>query len=180
MEQSIPFARAKNAPRIIKKYPNRRLYDTEQSAYVTLAQIRELVLNRVPLVVQDSKSGDDLTRSVLLQILLEEEAAGEPIFSEAALAEIIRFYGSAIHAFARSYMEKNIRAMVEMQEVLARQSLELTPELWTRFTRMQTLMMQSMLTGSLDGSRDAWTQLQKQMSAQAEQMFKAFGVFPSR
>lgn len=166
--------------RLIKKYPNRRLYDTEASSYVTLAEIRQLVLDRVAFVVQDSKTGDDLTRSVLLQILLEEEAGGEPIFSETALAEIIRFYGGAMRSLVGRYLERNIHAMVEMQAALARQSEELTPELWTHMARMQSLMLQSMTAGQAEQSRQTFSRLQEQMTRHAEQMFKAFGMLPPR
>ena len=77
--------------RVIKKYPNRRLYDTSSSSYITLAQVRELVMAHEAFVVRDAKSGEDLTRSILLQIILEEEAGGAPMFTEAVLAHIIRF-----------------------------------------------------------------------------------------
>lgn len=166
--------------RIIKKYPNRRLYDTETSSYFTLAQVRQLVLEREAFVVQDNKSGKDLTRAVLLQILLEEEAGGEPIFSEKALAEIIRFYGCTMQDFVGAYLEKNIHAMVELQATLARQSGELTPELWTHMTRMQSLMLQSMMAGHVEQSRAAFAQLQDQMNRHAEQVFSAFGMLGSR
>ena len=77
------------SPRVIKKYPNRRLYDTQASAYITLAEIRQLVMQSEPLVVRDAKTGEDLTRSILLQIILEEEAMGAPMFSEALLANLM-------------------------------------------------------------------------------------------
>lgn len=178
MQKSELPERAGQAPRIIKKYPNRRLYDTETSSYVTVAQIRQLVLDRVAFVVRDNKTGADLTRAVLLQILLEEEAEGEPIFSETALAEIIRFYGCAMQGFIGAYLEKNIHAVVEMQAALARQSGELTPELWMHVTRMQSLMVRSMMAGNVEQSRAAFSQLQEQMTRHAEQMFKTFGMLP--
>ena len=68
-------------PRIIKKYPNRRLYDTETSTYITLTEVRQLVMDSAPFVVRDAKNNEDLTRSILLQIILEEEAGGEPMFT---------------------------------------------------------------------------------------------------
>ena len=74
--------------RVIKKYPNRRLYDTASSSYITLAQVRQLVMDREHFVVRDAKSGDDLTRSILLQIILEEEAGGAPMFTETMLSNI--------------------------------------------------------------------------------------------
>src|SRR5207253_149138 len=84
------------SPRIIKKYPNRRLYDTETSAYITLAEVKDLVLQYKDFQVQDAKSGEDLTRAILLQIILEEESGGVPMFSSDMLANIIRYYGHAM------------------------------------------------------------------------------------
>ena len=86
-------------PRIIKKYPNRRLYDTDTSTYITLAEVRHLVMDSEPFVVRDAKTNEDLTRSILLQIILEAEAGGAPMFTEAVLANIIRFYGNAMQGF---------------------------------------------------------------------------------
>lgn len=95
--------------RVIKKYPNRRLYDTSTSAYITLGEVKQLVLQRENVLVKDAKTGEDLTRSILLQIILEEEAAGIPMFSEAALANIIRFYGHAMQGHMGSYIEKTCK-----------------------------------------------------------------------
>ncbi|MDP2135201.1 MAG: polyhydroxyalkanoate synthesis repressor PhaR, partial [Sulfuritalea sp.] len=81
--------------RLIKKYPNRRLYDTRTSTYITLADVKELVLAHEAFQVLDAKSGDDLTRAILLQIILEEEAGGAPMFSSDLLSQMIRFYGNA-------------------------------------------------------------------------------------
>ncbi|MGH8634583.1 MAG: polyhydroxyalkanoate synthesis repressor PhaR, partial [Burkholderiales bacterium] len=82
-------------PRIIKKYPNRRLYDTETSSYITLADVKKLVLEQAEFKVEDAKTREDLTRSILLQIILDEESAGAPMFSSDMLSQIIRFYGNA-------------------------------------------------------------------------------------
>ena len=76
----------KTTQRVIKKYPNRRLYDTDTSTYITLSEVRQLVIDNQNVVVRDAKTGEDLTRSILLQIILEEEAGGAPMFSEAVLA----------------------------------------------------------------------------------------------
>ena len=81
----------KKSVRVIKKYPNRRLYDTDTSAYITLAEVKRLVMKSEPFRVLDVKTSDDLTRSILLQIILEEESGGAPMFTEAILANIIRF-----------------------------------------------------------------------------------------
>ena len=82
--------------RIIKKYPNRRLYDTANSGYITLADVKQMVLEFIDFQVIDAKSGDDLTRGILLQIILEEESAGMPMFSSEMLSQMIRFYGNAL------------------------------------------------------------------------------------
>ena len=102
--------------RVIKKYPNRRLYDTEISSYITLEDVRQLVLEHVDFCVQDAKTKRDITRSILLQIILEREEEGEPIFSEPVLKEIIRFYGDSLQGMMTSYLEKSLKLFVEQQE----------------------------------------------------------------
>ena len=102
--------------RVLKKYPNRRLYDTATSSYITLAQVKELVMQAEPFVVRDAKTGEDLTRSILLQIILEEEAGGSPIFTEAVLRNIIRFYGHAMQGFFGANLEISIQAFADMQQ----------------------------------------------------------------
>ena len=101
--------------RVIKKYPNRRLYDTDTSSYITLTEIKQLVMDNEAFSVRDAKTGDDLTRSILLQIILEEEANGSPMFTAPVLSHIIRFYGHAMQGFMGGYLEKNIQALMEMQ-----------------------------------------------------------------
>lgn len=105
----------KPAQRVIKKYPNRRLYDTDTSSYVTLAEIKQLVMESEPFAVVDVKTGEDLTRSILLQIILEEEANGTPMFTAPVLANIIRFYGHAMQGMMGGYLEKNMQALMDMQ-----------------------------------------------------------------
>ena len=109
--------------RIIKKYPNRRLYDTSSSSYIALADIKELVMRHTPFVVRDAKTGEDLTRSLLLQIILEEEAAGAPILTERVLANIIRFYGHTLQGYMGTYLEKNVQTFIDMQMQLTEQSV---------------------------------------------------------
>ncbi len=101
--------------RLIKKYPNRRLYDTSASVYITLAEIKQLVIQCEPVKVVDAKTGDDLTRSILLQIILEEEAAGTPMFSEAVLAHLIRLYGQTMQGFMGPWLEQQLKWMAEWQ-----------------------------------------------------------------
>ena len=173
-QTAAPARRA--GARVIKKYPNRRLYDTAASSYITLAQVRTLVMERDAFAVLDAKTGEDLTRSILLQIILEEEAAGAPLFTEPVLADIIRFYGHAMQGFMGSYLEKNIQAMVEMQRQLADQAQGLTPELWSQFMRQQAPLMQGVMSSYLEQSKTTFLQMQEQMARQAEQFLSAFGV----
>jgi len=102
--------------RIIKKYPNRRLYDTELSRYITLNDIQELVMQGVEFKVLDTNSGDDLTRSILLQIMLEEESGGEPLFSANMLAQMIRFYGGTVQGMFARYLEESLTLFSRQQE----------------------------------------------------------------
>jgi len=101
--------------RVIKKYPNRRLYDTEVSKYITLEHVHQLVLEQVPFVVQDAKSKADITRSILLQIIMEREEGGQPLFSEQVLSDLIRFYGGAMQAPVAEYFERSVSMLVAQQ-----------------------------------------------------------------
>lgn len=96
-------------PRIIKKYPNRRLYDTVESRYITLADVRRLVTEGTSFVVIDKKSQEDITRSILLQVIAEQEHAGEPLMSQDFLSQVIRSYGSAMQSFVGNYLEQSLR-----------------------------------------------------------------------
>lgn len=103
-------------PRIIKKYPNRRLYDTVESRYITLADIRRLVMDKVDFVVIDKKSQDDITRSILLQVIAEQEHAGEPLMSQDFLSQVIRSYGGAMQGFVGSYLEQSLKLLSSQQQ----------------------------------------------------------------
>ncbi len=164
------------AERIIKKYPNRRLYDTKTSSYITLTEIKQLVMSNALFVVRDAKTGEDLTRSILLQIILEEEAGGTPMFSASVLANIIRFYGHAMQGFMGGYLEKNIQSLQDMQTQMAEQSKQWSPEMWTQFMAAQTPMMQGMMNKNLEQSKTMFNQMQEQMQKQTEQMLGAFGL----
>jgi polyhydroxyalkanoate synthesis repressor PhaR len=104
--------------RLIKKYPNRRLYDTQTSTYVTLSDIKALVMANEVFKVIDAKTDEDLTRNILLQIILEEEAGGAPVFSSQMLSQIIRFYGNSMQGLMGNYMEQSKDLFVKMQEQL--------------------------------------------------------------
>ena len=99
--------------RIIKKYPNRRLYDTEISSYVTIEDVRQLVVDGETFEVRDAKSGEDITRSVLLQIISEHEEHGQPIFSTQLLSQIIRCYGDSLQGFMGTYLERSMQTFLE-------------------------------------------------------------------
>ena len=134
--------------RLIKKYPNRRLYDTQTSTYVTLADIKQLVMASESFKVLDAKTDEDLTRSILLQIILEEESGGKPIFSEMVLSNIIRFYGHAMQGYMGSYLESNLQSLMQMQSKMGHQSTNIV------------------------------SQMQEQMQKQTAQFFAALGLKP--
>lgn len=104
--------------RIIKKYPNRRLYDTEISSYVTLEDVRQLIVEGENFEVRDARTGKDLTRAVLLQILAEHEDIGQPIFSTQLLTTVIRFYGDSLQGIIGSYLERSIQMFSDQQQQL--------------------------------------------------------------
>ena len=176
MPETQAASAAKSAQRVIKKYPNRRLYDTTTSTYITLAEVKQLVMASENLVVRDAKTGEDITRSILLQIILEEEAGGAPMFTETMLSNIIRFYGHALQGFMGTYLEKNIQSFMEIQAKLSEQSEGLSPELWSQFMRMQSPLMQGMMGNYLEQSKNMFLQMQEQMTKQTEQMWGAFGL----
>jgi polyhydroxyalkanoate synthesis repressor PhaR len=107
--------------RIIKKYPNRRLYDTEISSYITIEDVRQLIVDGEEFEVRDAKSGDDLTRSVLLQIIAEHESDGEPVLSTQLLSQIIRFYGDSMQGFMGSYLERSMQVFLDQQQQFRQQ-----------------------------------------------------------
>jgi polyhydroxyalkanoate synthesis repressor PhaR len=96
-------------PRVIKKYPNRRLYDTVESRYITLADVRRLVTEGKSFVVIDKKTQEDITRSILLQVIAEQEHSGEPVMSQDFLSQVIRSYGSAMQSFVGNYLEQSLK-----------------------------------------------------------------------
>jgi len=108
-------------PRIIKKYPNRRLYDTAISSYITLEDVKQLVLDRTSFRVVDARSKDDITRGILLQIISEQEEQGNPIFTSDVLAHIIRFYGDTLQGMMGNYLEKSLQAFVDQQHLFREQ-----------------------------------------------------------
>jgi polyhydroxyalkanoate synthesis repressor PhaR len=173
--------------RLIKKYPNRRLYDTRTSTYITLVDVKELVLANEAFQVIDAKTGDDLTRSILLQIILEEESAGIPMFSAEALANVIRFYGHAMQGMMGTYLEKNIQAFMDIQGKLQEQSQAFvggkgpsSQEAWTQFMAGQAPMMQNLMSNYIDQSKKVFMQMEEQMQNNAKSMLSSFGLNPDQ
>ncbi len=173
--------------RIIKKYPNRRLYDTQTSGYITLGDVKKLVLSAHPFKVLDAKTDEDLTRSILLQIILEEEAGGAPLFSAPMLSQMIRFYGNSMQGVMGAYLEKTMQAFVDIQSNFSDQGKALgegqtpSPELWTQFMSMQAPMVQTMMGQYIDQSKNLFVQMQEQMQNQTRSMFQGFpnSAFPN-
>jgi polyhydroxyalkanoate synthesis repressor PhaR len=171
--------------RLIKKYPNRRLYDTKTSSYITLADVKQMVHKQEDFQVVDAKSGEDLTRSILLQIILEEESTGGlPMFSSDLLSQLIRFYGNAMQGVMGTYLEKNIKAFQDMQKTLQEQSSRMygdnskaSQDLWAQFMNLQGPAMQSLMQAYMEQSQKMFAQFQDQMQNQARNMFTGF-TFP--
>lgn len=176
MQENTEGTAQSGKQRVIKKYPNRRLYDTDTSSYITLAEVKQLVMDNESVVIKDAKTGEDLTRSILLQIILEEEAGGAPMFSEAMLANTIRFYGHAMQGFMGAYIEKNVQMFTDFQKKLVDQSAGTGPEAWKQFMSVQPPAMQAMMSNYMDQSQSMLTQMQEQMQKQAEQMLGVFGI----
>jgi polyhydroxyalkanoate synthesis repressor PhaR len=179
-----PDAKMEHAQRLIKKYPNRRLYDTKTSSYITLADVKQMVLKQEDFHVVDAKTGDDLTRQILLQIILEEESGSVPMFSSDLLSQMIRSYGGAMQGFMGSYLEKNVEAFQQMQKALQEQSSRLygdnsraSQDMWTQFMSLQGPAMQSMMQAYMEQSQKMFAQFQDQMQSQARNVFSGFS-FP--
>ena len=168
--------------RTIKKYPNRRLYDTETSSYITLADVKKLVLDNVEFKVEDAKTKEDLTRPILLQIILEEESAGAPMFTSDSLSQIIRFYGNAMQGMMGGYLEKNIQTFMQIQNKLQDQSRQvygqnpmLNSETWKEFVKMQGPAMQGLMSSYLEQSARTFLDMQNQLQTQTRNLW---GNFP--
>ncbi|MDQ6627882.1 MAG: polyhydroxyalkanoate synthesis repressor PhaR [Pseudomonadota bacterium] len=182
-----PAAAPGSGLRILKKYPNRRLYDTEVSSYITLADVKAMVLKNIAFEVRDAKTGEELTRSILLQIILEEETGGVPIFSSSTLSQIIRFYGNAMQGMMGSYLEKNLQTFTDIQGRLAEQSKGLvdpklqSPEMWAQFLSGQAPVVQGLMGNYLEQSRNMLLQMQEQMAKQAGAVFSGLpGLVPPK
>jgi polyhydroxyalkanoate synthesis repressor PhaR len=166
------------ALRTLKKYPNRRLYDTRTSSYVTLTDVKAMVLAGEEFEVRDAKTAEDLTRSILLQIILEEESGGLPMFSSQTLSQIIRLYGHAMQGVMGNMLEHNMAAFSDLQSQFLNQSKglydpkHLSPELWTQFLGAQPAAMQNLMGNYVEQSRSMFEKMQ-----QAGAMFPGMAGF---
>jgi polyhydroxyalkanoate synthesis repressor PhaR len=167
--------------RLIKKYPNRRLYDTKTSSYITLADVKQMVVKNEDFQVVDAKTNEDLSRQILLQIILDEESGGMPMFSSDLLSQMIRSYGSAMQGFMGTYLEKNLEGFQQMQKALQEHSQKLygdssrSPnEIWGQFMNMQGPAMQGLMQAYMEQSQKMFAQFQEQMQNQARNVFTGF------
>jgi polyhydroxyalkanoate synthesis repressor PhaR len=170
--------------RVIKKYPNRRLYDTDKSAYITLTEVKDLVIGNVPFEVLDAKTNDEITRSILLQIILEEESGGEPIFTTEMLAHMIRCYGNAMQGVMGTFLERGIHSFIDVQHKLQDQAKALygnaaglSPDIWAQFFQAQGPIMQGMMGNYLEQSANMFLDMQTQMQKQARGIFSNLAPF---
>ena len=175
---------AEQATRQIKKYPNRRLYDTRTSAYITLADVKKLVLQGEEFQVVDAKTGDDLTRSILLQVIMEEETGGAPMFSSDILTQFIRSYGNAMQGMLGAYLERNMQLFNEIQKRMQEQSqkfygepVKTNEDLWKQFMSFQGPAMQNLVSAYMEQSRKVFLQMQEQLQNQTRNVFSGF-TFP--
>jgi polyhydroxyalkanoate synthesis repressor PhaR len=171
--------------RLIKKYPNRRLYDTRTSTYITLADVKELVIHNEDFIVVEAKTGEDLTRSILLQIILEAEAGGAPMFTSDLLAQMIRFYGNAMQGMMGQYLESNIKAFADMQHQLKDQTKALYGDnttaghdMWAQFMTFQGPAMQNMMGAYIEQSKKMVQQMQENVQEQTRKLFTGLYVPP--
>lgn len=141
--------------RLIKKYPNRRLYDTTESRYITLDEVRQMVLQEIPFKVIDRQSEEDITRNILLQIIMEQESGGEPLFSADVLARFIRNYREAAQTGFAEYLDTSLRFFSEQQKSIQEQmgkAFEGTPmDYWMKLGE-QNMKLWSDMLGSSGGN----------------------------
>jgi len=175
---------AEEKTRQIKKYPNRRLYDTRTSTYITLADVKKLVIGGEDFQVVDAKTGDDLTRAILLQVIMEEETAGAPMFSSDILTQFIRSYGNAMQGMLGAYLERNMQLFDEIQKRMQEQShkvygepAKMNEELWKQFMSFQGPAMQNLVSAYMEQSRKVFLQMQEQLQDQTRSVFSGF-AFP--
>ncbi len=146
------------AERLIKKYPNRRLYDTSESRYITLDEVREMVLKEIPFKVVDRQSNEDITRNILLQIIMEQESSGSPLFSADLLSRFIRNYGEATRSGFTEYLDTSLRFFNEQQHTIQEQmgkALQGTPmDYWVKLGEQNMKIWQDMFNASKEAKKE--------------------------
>lgn len=142
--------------RLIKKYPNRRLYDTDESCYIKLIEVKQMIEQGIPIKVIDSQTKEDITRSILLQIILEQESNQEPLFSTQNLESFIRYYGESSREGFSSFMEKNLQFFEAQQQKMQQQLkdfIDYNPvDVWTESTKSNLDLWQQMQEKFLQSS----------------------------
>jgi polyhydroxyalkanoate synthesis repressor PhaR len=164
--------------RIIKKYQNRRLYDTATSTYIVLDDIRQIIVDGELVKVIDVKSEQEVTRSVLLQIILEEEVNGIPMFSDEFLFQIIRFYGKSFQSSLSPFLEQGVDLFRKMQkqfyeqirDVYGKEKLPSGVELWKGYIQQQTPQIEASIKEYVDNSTNAFLKMQEHLQHQTENM----------
>lgn len=140
--------------RIIKKYPNRRLYDKERSTYIKLAEVHELIREGKEFKVVDAETGEDLTRSILVQIIIEQENGERPIFTTDMLTRFIRFYDDATHGLFGEFLDKNLQFFSDQQTQLQQQALNMIvpplPKVMQEMTERNLSLWKDMQQGFFD------------------------------
>ncbi|MCX8515246.1 MAG: polyhydroxyalkanoate synthesis repressor PhaR [Pseudomonadota bacterium] len=173
-----------NEVRLIKKYQNRRLYDTATSTYIILEDIKQILVDGEMIQVVDVKSNLDVTRSVLLQIILEEEINGVPIFSNEFLLQIIRFYGKSFQPSISPFLEHGINFIRKMQknfyaqikEPYNKNNLNSNFELWQEFIKQQAPQIESGIKDYIQNTTDTFLNIQDNMQQQAEKVIKYMNI----
>ncbi len=177
--------RKKNDIRIIKKYQNRRLYDTATSTYIILEDIKQIIVDGDTVQVVDVKTNEDVTRSVLLQIILEEEVNGMPMFSNDFLFQIIRFYGKSFQPSLSPFLEQGIDLFKKMQKqfygqiqyAYGKDHLPSGVELWREFMTQQGPQLEDMIKDYVENNTNAFLKVQEQLQKQTENIF-SYMQFP--
>ncbi len=178
-EEQSPSPKISSGQRIIKKYPNRRLYDTKHSTYVTLFDIKGLVMSQEPFIVQDAKTGEEITRSILMQIILEEESNGHPLFSTQSLTQMIRFYGNSLQGMMAPFLEQNLNQFIEVQNQYVAHCQKIgsisSPESWTSFLKNSS---SPEFVNPMSYFMNAGTQFWEQLQSQSPSIMPSFPFKP--
>lgn len=168
--------------RVIKKYQNRRLYDTATSTYIVLEDIKQMIVDGEIIKVVDLKTESDVTRSVLLQIILEEEANSTPIFSDEFLLQIIRFYGKAFQPAISPFLEQSImmlrqtqkRFYTQLKATHPKESISSSFEMWKEFWNNNGPSVQQNIFEYLSASTNKFIQMQEDVQEQFQSQTESF------